>query len=285
MSNTSNTPEKPSEVREIASLAALAAHSKTAHVTADRHNIDYIIVPEGAPRAEYLDHHKPKPIRLKGKVHIENARSFHAYLRRYLKVGNTAVFINSPQNTPPVMTAIMDYHAGYDDPNWRWHWATWPLKFSRPFETWRGHSGQTMSQMEFALFIEENLPEIAEPDAATMLELVLNFQAARDVTFTKLIRLSNGSVQANYSEEVRGGARSSNLNFPESMVLKLPIFVDDEPIKVQVRLRWRLSDGGVLKLSYEIIRIGDVVDRATAAHIDKLRTNFPEIDIYECPPT
>jgi uncharacterized protein YfdQ (DUF2303 family) len=111
-----------------------------------------------------------------------------------------------------------------------------------------------MSQMEFALFIEDNLKEIDEPNGAQMLEIAASLKASTDVDFKSNIRLDNGEVQFNYTETINGQAGvSGQLTIPEKIKLIIKPFLNGHPYVMEARFRYRVAQGG-LTMWYTLIR-------------------------------
>ena len=57
-----------------------------------------------------------------------------------------------------------------------------------------------MTQVDFARFLEENMPDVVEPDSAELLEVALTFEAKKSVEFSSGVRLANGQIQFQYDE-------------------------------------------------------------------------------------
>jgi uncharacterized protein YfdQ (DUF2303 family) len=110
-----------------------------------------------------------------------------------------------------------------------------------------------MTQVDFARFLEENLPDIVEPASADLLEVALTFEAKKSVEFSSGVRLANGQIQFQYDEVVRGTAQKGSIEIPEQFVLGVAIHVGGPAYRIPVRLRWRLQEGKVV-FWYEVVR-------------------------------
>jgi uncharacterized protein YfdQ (DUF2303 family) len=110
-----------------------------------------------------------------------------------------------------------------------------------------------LTQVDFARFLEDNLPDIVEPEGATLLEVALTFEAKKDVEFASGVRLQNGQIQFQYNEVIRGAAQKGTLEVPEQFVLGIPIHVGGPAYRIPVRFRWRLHEGKAV-FWYEIVR-------------------------------
>ena len=71
--------------------------------------------------------------------------------------------------------------------------------------------------------------------------------------FSSGVRLSNGQIQFQYDEVVRGAAQKGSIEIPEQFVLGVAIHVGGPAYRIPVRLRWRLQEGR-FSFRYEIVR-------------------------------
>ncbi len=120
-------------------------------------------------------------------------------------------------------------------------------------------NGKREAQMEFAEFIEDNAPDIVEPDSATMLEVARDLSAKTDVDFASAIRLQNGQVQFKYSEQIKGTYGSGNLDVPERFTISIPVHIGSERVGITARLRYRIASGK-LTFWYDLLR-ADMIER------------------------
>lgn len=114
-------------------------------------------------------------------------------------------------------------------------------------------------QVRFAERIEDGLPEIADPAAATMLEIAQTFHAATSATFQSGNRLTDGRTQFAYLEDVKAsaGSKPGTVEIPETFTIVVRPFIGAEPYKVTARLRYRLK-GGELTIGYTLVRPNEV---------------------------
>ena len=110
-----------------------------------------------------------------------------------------------------------------------------------------------MTQVDFARFLEENMPDVVEPNSAELLQVALTFEAKKSVEFSSGVRLNNGQIQFQYDEVVRGTAQKGTIEIPEQFVLGIAIHVNGPAYRIPVRLRWRLQEGKVV-FWYEVVR-------------------------------
>jgi len=238
---------------ETFSAAALAAsHQETRMVG---NGVPAVILPEGFI-LQTLEKYQTTPARKSGTTQLHDAESFIAVVRDQ-KNGSTRLF--STLN-PPTFTAVFNHHA--DDAGWGDHAAKYNAPLSPEWKAWTDADGRQSSQVELAQFIENNLVDVVEPDGATLLEICRTLEAKKKVNFASSIRLSDGSHQFTYEEDVQGSAQKGQLKVPEQFVIGIPVFENGEKWRVDVRLRFRISDGGKLTMWLELIRPHKVIEEA-----------------------
>jgi uncharacterized protein YfdQ (DUF2303 family) len=199
---------------------------------------------------ESLEDYLPRPLRIEQNLMLHDADSFIAYLNEYSTQGVSHVFFNVEDEA---FLAILDYHEKKDTAGWCEHMATFKTRRSVEFQTWMNQNRKQMTQVDFARFLEENLPDIVEPASADLLEVALTFEAKKSVEFSSGVRLANGQIQFQYDEVVRGTAQKGSIEIPEQFVLGIAIHVGGPAYRVPVRLRWRLQEGKVV-FWYEVVR-------------------------------
>lgn len=207
----------------------------------------YVVVPDGFQVHDLL-HMRSEPVRNKGNALLNDADSFVAFVLRH-KLDNSDLYYSVE---PPVFTAVFN-GARPDAPAWQDHRAVYRCPLSHQWSAWTKNSGQRMTQEEFALFVESNLPDIVAPDSADMLEIVLTLQAKKKVNFASGLRLSNGSNELTYEEQVEGSAAKGKLQIPEEITLGIPVFENGDSYAVTAKFRYRITEGR-LSMWYELVR-------------------------------
>lgn len=227
---------------------------------------------QGAEKVHYLDGLTNPPNRKTGTVKLLDAESFIAY---YGTHGNGAPVYATI--TPARFVAVLNEHtreaAGHRD-----HRADFTLSHSAEWTTWTKHNGRGAafgSNEAFALFLEDNAPDIVKPDPATMLSIALNFRVKADAGFSIAQRLNDGNVELAFNNVVNAsskGAAGGTVKIPEVFVIDVPVFagVNAPRYKVEARFRYRLADGK-LTLWYELVRPHKVVERAFTEIWERIR--------------
>jgi uncharacterized protein YfdQ (DUF2303 family) len=208
-------------------------------------------------------------------VKVDDAASFLNYVNRY-KDGDSVVFANL---TGRSFEAVIDYH-GVATPRWGKHRATFACATTSAWNTWAAANKKAMSQVEFAQFVEENIPNIAQPAGADLLEMCLTLEAKKDATFRSSARLTDGRTQFRYEEEIEGkaGATNGNVAIPSLFVLAIEPFQGVGQKAIEARFRYRISEG-VLKLWFELVRPDDVLKAAFDGIVADIRTALGETPV------
>ena len=230
-----------------AAIAAGAALGDPRSPVADEKAGVFAVVPKEY-KVEDLEKFLSRPLRIKESVNLFDADSFIAYVNNF-KLPISRLFFNTPEEA---FTAIIDYHE-VETAAWCSHTATFKPRRSMEFEVWMATNRKQMTQVDFARFLEENMPDVVEPDSAVLLQVALTFEAKKSVEFSSGVRLNNGQIQFQYDEVVRGTAQKGTIEIPEKFVLGIPIHINGPAYRIDVRLRWRLQEGKVV-FSYELVR-------------------------------
>ncbi|WP_441251164.1 DUF2303 family protein [Kitasatospora sp. McL0602] len=199
------------------------------------------------------DEHRAAPARKTGNVTLRDTFSFLAYYGKHADE-NTEVYADAETLT---ITAVLDAH-GPDRPRFGRHRAVLSLRTTRAWEEWNASSGRLMDQDAFANFLEDHLPELVAPDAATMLEIAQSIQATTSATFQSSTRLHSGERKFAFAEDTTAKAGSrGELTIPETFTVGLKPFEGSDGFTLTARFRYRLG-GGTLQLGYKLERPEDV---------------------------
>lgn len=197
------------------------------------------------------------PVSIRGDLHVYDAASLVNYVQRF-KDGDTIVFADKVGRS---FTAVLDYH-GVDAPRWGRHRAVLVARQTEAWKRWTDADGKRMNQADMAQFIEDNIPDIAMPPGAELVEVARNLEAKKDVIFLSTQRPQNGSVNFHYQETVQGSMRGGDLAIPEQFILGLTPFEGCSPYKVTARLRYRIESGGKLAIWFDLLRVADIIEEA-----------------------
>lgn len=225
-----------------------------------------VLLPEGFT-AEDLSHTLAAPTRKKGTVQLNDAESFIAVVNDQ-KGESTRLFSTID---PPTFTAVFN-HIAFGT-GWGDHQARYNAPLAPEWKAWTGMDGKKVGQVDLAQFIESNLVDVVfiaadpatrepgSPDGSTLLEVCRTLEAKKKVDFKSSVRLSDGSTQFTYDEDVQGSARQGQLQVPEQFSLGIPVFENGDKWRVDVRFRYRI-DGGNLVMWLELVRPHKVIEQA-----------------------
>lgn len=234
-------------------LLSLGASIGNAKIIGDD-GTPYTTVPEGY-RIESLEAMLSMPVRKRGKITLNDSKSFIAYFKKHSLISSIYGQIN-----PPCFIAVIDDH-GKSDAGWREHFAEYKCPLSEEWETWVRNNTRQMTQAEFAKFIEDNLPDVVTPPGADMLEISRSLEAKKKVNFASGIRLQNGQNELIYEEQIQGTAAKGKLQIPEIFSLGIPVLDGGPRYKVDARLRYRINEGR-LSFWYDLVRHHKVLENA-----------------------
>lgn len=236
-------------------------HGKTQVINTAVGDVPVFIVPENMKvhdLSALVENQLKKPRHLKQSIELLTEESFIEYFNRYATEHST-IFVNDKEST---LTAVFDYHESEESPAWKRHTAFYKCPKTKEWGAWMEFNNKKMEQEQFALFIEENLKEISEPDGATMLQIASTLKASSSTDFRSAIRLDNGEVQFNYTEKIEGQAgATAQLKIPEKIELIVAPFMRGAAYKMEARFRYRINQGGLI-MWYTLIRPHVFIDDA-----------------------
>ncbi|MGY6019545.1 DUF2303 family protein [Streptomyces spinosirectus] len=203
------------------------------------------------------DQYKDQPTRKKGTVTVRDTPSFLAYFGKHADA-NSEVYGDAERLT---VTAVLDANTN-TAPRWGSHRLSLQLRTTDAWKQWLDKDGKLMSQEQFAEFLEDHIPELLEPDSATMLEIAQSIQGVAKAEFQSGTRLATGERALKYVETIQAKAgQKGELVIPETFVIGLVPFEGSEGYRLTARLRYRIN-GGPLQLGYKLERPEDTLRTA-----------------------
>lgn len=227
-----------------------------------------LFVPDGYDVVD-VEEHLPRPFRLKQSVSLDTPDALVTYLKEFGDKERTIVFVDRASGT---YRAAIDYHRAHAEPSWKGHNATLALVQTQAWKDWQGANLQAKNQFDFAQFIEDHIPEIADPAGGLLMDLIMSFEAHRSAQFASTVRLNDGTVRLTFNEEISGSRQGGEVNVPTTFKLYLAPYEGTASRIITARLRYRLQ-GANLQLWFDILRLNEVreqaVDEVTAGLKDK----------------
>lgn len=250
-------------VAEIAQAAAIAPHV----IDHDGLGAPLLVLPghgDTGPTYHDLSQYLANPRRVSGPpVETIEVDHFVHFVNAYKQPGYTALFASASKC---MVTAVMDYHksgAG-DKPDLRFgdHVCHLMLAPDPDWTVWVSQSGKFFSQDEFAQFLDSQQWVITDPDAATVREIVLRFQATAITKFERPVYdEQSGSVKVTFTNEAE---QKGSVKLPASIWLDIAPFRSAPYQQVEAKLRWRFRDSSVV-FGWEIVRPDRIQESAFSA--------------------
>lgn len=207
-----------------------------------------------------------------------DTKAFIDYFNRF-KDQHSVIFYTSDGQ----FVAVLDYH-GPSAPRHGDHIAILKLKRSPEWDLWAAKSESSMSQVEFAEFIQDNARDILIPGPAEMLEVATGLQATVGATFRSAINQSNGTTQLNWDEQVDGTVRGTGKAIPTQFQVALRPFMGTERYPIDCMLRYRVQ-GGSLKLHYKALHMSPITEAAGDGIVARIRDEtgvMPALGSHSC---
>lgn len=223
---------------------------------------------KGDGNIELVDYLLSGPSRRAGSVAVYTSESFSAYVNRF-KDSTSLVFSDVIARK---FTGVLSYFPEGSDAGageWDVHRVELALRHTPDWDTWAKSNKTEMDQATFAQFLEDNIPNIAEPDAALLVQIARTLEAKVNATFESDIRPDNGSYAFKYAEDVQSQAGRGTIQIPNEIVLALAPFEGSPLYRVKARFRHKLRSGK-LTLWYDMIRVEDVIRTAFGEELRKI---------------
>lgn len=266
-----NLPSLPPET--VAALAALTAAGLDPF---EIEGVPHVILPPGFKKEDFA-HLLPAPRHIEAAVKLVDAKSFVDY---YQKFGNDQTVIFATEDARQI-SAIFDYHEP-GKPAWGKHKAILQLTHSKEWQTWVAMNGKQVPQRHFAEFIEDNLKDVVEPAGAQLLEVAKTLQASKTLSFRSGTELSNGQVQFQYNEIIKGEAGATGeLTIPTEIKLGLRVFKGMDAYAMRARFRYRIDSEGALSFSYHLDNVDKVLEDAFDQVLQQVKTGCNGAELFK----
>ncbi len=221
------------------------------------------LIPNGWKR-EDLEFLLSKPRRARGSRKAHDAASFIALVKQYA-TPETQTFCNARFDTGDALfVTTFNPHVSATAPGWDDFRAIYNVPKSEEWKRWTTAHKHEFSQGEFALWIEDNVRDIAEgdgyPSGSQMLEMALAFETTQDSRLRSSVRLQSGGIEMTYIDR-EDDATLKKMRMFERFALGIAPFRSGQHYRVTARLRYSAKDGRVT-FWYELIRPDLIVEDA-----------------------
>ncbi|WP_262094952.1 YfdQ family protein [Acinetobacter baumannii] len=154
-------------------------------------------------------------------------------------------------------------------------------KVTVEFKKIENSSGQKFLQQDFALFLEDIMPYIAEPVATELYEIVQTLSANTKIDFKSGVRTNNGEVTLTYNETIEATAgREGKLTIPENIKFGIQIHRGGEHYALPARFRYRITNG-TITFWYDLDQLEKAIEKSMADTIEYLRNGKQEVQVVD----
>lgn len=219
----------------------------------DTTGIPYVLVPKDmrleVPKAaiELSDARAATPRARMGTAQHDELDSFIAHVNRF-KDNASAIFADIQAVR---LTAVLDYHpSGPSGARWGRHRSVYRCPLSRPWQRWLAQNEKPFTQDAFGEFIDQNLADISNPNAAggvsddvaqpaALVEMARNLIVRTKGEFSRHVNVTTG--EASLISKLENESTSTKI--PRAFVLGIPVFEGGTLYAVEARVRFAMREG------------------------------------------
>lgn len=263
---------------ETQTIVELASGIKPVSIGGEAHIMGLALPPDWTYHVEDREKLLDAPARKKGNVRLDDTESFIAYVIKHADENFTNLYCSADYIKSEVSFRCVfnDHGSGNDDQQWQDYTANYNPLFSEEWKRWIGSNKKLFTQLEFAMFIEENLSDIAStsnmPSGSDLLSMATSFEATQDMKFKSSVRLQNGGIDMSFLQDDNAQTLQKMQMF-EKIAIGIPVFwgSNAEAYQITARLRYRNKEGKLV-FWYELIRADKVLEDATKQLIEKIKS-------------
>ncbi|MDD9317906.1 DUF2303 family protein [Acinetobacter lactucae] len=246
--------------------------------------IPFVVLPEGS-KVHKFEEVLDRPLNLQQSVNLHTAKDLISYVNRFAD-NNSVIFVDIMAGR---VKAILDYHEaiavnGYNSNALQRncsHVAYFIVDKTTEFKKIEENSGRKFFQQDFALFLEDIMPYIAEPVATELYEIVQTLSAKTNIDFKSGIRTNNGEVTLTYNENIEATAgREGKLTIPEEIKFGIQIHRGGNHYALPARFRYRVTNGN-LTLWYDLDQLEKAIQNSMEDTIDYIRNGKEITDFVD----
>lgn len=231
----------------------------------------------------FLDEYRTRPERRKGSAKVNTIASLIDLTNRH-KDEDSVVFADIDAAAPSVF-AVFDYHQKDLSPRYGAHRAVYSFPLSDEWKAWLTKDAASMTQGDWAAFIEDHIADLASPTdgerseyerlfstkiaaPSELITLSRGLQISVESKVRDFRTLQSGEVEISY-EEVHKDGSGQKLVVPGLFVLNIPLFVDAERTRILARLRYRKANSSVVWF-YQLYRAKQELRAAMRLEAEKV---------------
>jgi uncharacterized protein YfdQ (DUF2303 family) len=235
--------------------------------------IPYLVAPDGYI-VHSLEHLLPVPARKRAEVSVTTTDSFIAYTKKHGSLDECVIYaaIDAEKSSCGLVAVINDNAA--EEAKWRDHRCTFSPALSVEWKRWTSKNGSSMSQADFATWLEDNQSDVrsvnGSPTGADILTMAQAFEVNADKRVKSHINLQSGGVRFEFIEDETKDTRTS-MEVYRRFTLALPVFEgSNDCYPVEARLKYR-DGGGKVSFWYELIRPDRAFKTAVQSSLDQIK--------------
>lgn len=221
-------------------------------------SVTHVAVPDGF-KLEKVDNEAilSAPRITKACAVLSDPDSFIDYVNRHGTEASVTWCGFNPQTFDLSFNAVIDEN-NKNQPAWRKHHAKFIPDMSTEWKLWKKFDGKSLTQIEFAEFIEANADDITSsegsglPTSLQMLQMATEFQVTEQRVFKSTVRLNSGGFKLTYTADPETGTTDTMQVF-DKFAIGIPVFHGGTPWRIPARLKYRLKDGK-LSFFFELVR-------------------------------
>lgn len=270
--NTTDLPTSTAVAIEAGRRLALSANTSPL-----RHGLPYVVLRDqnGREAIEYFSQAAQEIARLEGHATMHDLDSFLMFWDEHQQPPSRVFAEMSPSVR---FTAVFDEHGSFTrTADWREFRCQYAPAYAPEWLAWRDKDRKDWPSNEaFALWLEDQLPDIVSPPADELLQIINTFRVDESHSWSNDVTLANGKIDMQYKKHVDGhaSANGGRVAIPEIIGLRLPVWagLDAKTYELQARFRYRLREGR-LTMRYELVRPHKIVELAFRDMVARINTH------------
>lgn len=249
--------------------------------------VPFVAVPDGYD-VKSIEHFLPFPTRKYADVSVTTTDSFIDYAKKHGSLDECVIYAEiDAEQSKCILRALMNDNSA-DAPKWRDHKCTFEPALSVEWKRWlsKNGPGKSMSQTDFATWLEDNQGDVrsvdGSPSGADILAMAQAFEINADKRVKSHINLQSGGVRFEFVEDETKDTRTSMEVF-RRFTLGLPVFDgSSDAYPVEARLKYR-DNSGKVTFWYELIRPDRAFKTAVQSSLDQIKEATGFMLLYGTP--
>lgn len=224
------------------------------------------VLREDNQKVESLESWDSLPSRSRGYINVTSPTDFARLVAKLENGADSRIYYMRNG----MADAILNDDAG-DTADWRDWRVCYRPELARSWESWTRTFPQDkanwMDQLVMAEFLEERASDFVNPTGAAMLDLAQNFSIVRAGKFSSAKRLDNGSYSLDVADEHQP---RGSIEIPSRVKLGMRVFEGMGAYQFEAAFRYRIGDGGSLRMTFRILHSDAVLETAVNDTIDTI---------------